>query len=109
MDLTLTVNLSPTDRALLTQIVTLLQTISKQEQHIMAVLDDLEAEVATNTTVEGSVATLIANLVAELQAAATDPARLTAILDTLKANDARLAALVVANTPAPPVPVPPPA
>ncbi len=107
MELILTVNLSPADRGLLTQIVALLQTISLKESQIMAITDDLEKEVAAQTTVEAGVEKLVANLAAAAAAAAPDNARLQAVLDTMTANDTRLAALVVANTPAPPIPVPP--
>ncbi len=107
MELILTVNLSPVDRGLLTQIVALLQTISIKESQIMAIADDLEKEVAAQTTVEAGVEKLVANLAAAAAAAAPNNARLQAVLDTMTANDTRLAALVVANTPAPPIPVPP--
>lgn len=77
------------------------------------VLSELEAEVANGTTVEGSVATLIGNLAAQAAAAAPDNARLQTVLATMQANDARLAALVVSNTPiaspAPVIPAPAPA
>lgn len=74
----------------------------------MSVLDDLESEVGTNTTVTGSVTTLIANITAQCSAAGSDTTRLAGVLATLEANDERLAALVAQNTPAPQVPVPPP-
>ena len=75
------------------------------------VLANLQAEVANNTTIEGSISTLIDNLVQEAAAAAPGNLALANVLGTLQANDANLAALVLANTPvASPAPViPPPA
>lgn len=67
----------------------------------MAVLDDLEAKVAANTTVVGSAVTLLTELKTELDAAIAsgDPARLQAISDKLGTDTQSLADAVVANTP----------
>lgn len=69
------------------------------ENRIMADLTGLTAEVARNTTVEGSALALIQGFAAQLAAAGTDPVKLQALQDTLKANDDSLAAAVAANTP----------
>ncbi len=67
-------------------------------------LDKLTAEVANNTSVEQSAVALLKNLKTELDAAIAsaptdDGAALQALSDTLGANDADLAAAVLANTP----------
>lgn len=77
---------------------------------IMSALDDLTAQVAAVTSVEQSAVTLIEGLAAKLAAAGTDPAKLTALQDSLKASSAALSAAILANTPAaPPSPAPVPA
>jgi hypothetical protein len=65
MELILTVNLSPTDRGLLTQIVALLQTISTQETKIMVAIDDLNTAL---TTLVANFTTLDTAIQAELVA-----------------------------------------
>lgn len=60
----------------------------------------ITASVTHNTDVVESALTLIANIKAELDAAGTDPVALAALSATLDAEDAKLAAAVVANTPA---------
>ena len=71
-----------------------------QGKSIMAVLDDLTAQVAQNTTVEGSAITLIQNIAAALAAAGTDPAKLADLQAQLKTSADSLAAAITANTPA---------
>ena len=66
----------------------------------LMVLDDLEAAVARETTVVDSVLALVSKLLADIEANKTDPVRLQAIVDTVRANDDKLSAAVVANTPA---------
>lgn len=79
-----------------------LQRISRLETHMAGELDDLTAEVSNNTTVEKSALALIQGFAAQLAAAGTDPVKLKALHDSLKANDDELAAAVAANTPATP-------
>src|SRR5215216_2667056 len=92
-----------------------LRKITNSEKVIMSVLDEIEAEVASNTSVVGSVETLVQNMTAKIQeqtdalaAAGVDTTRLQSVLDAIKSNDTRLGALVNTNTPAPPEPVPEP-
>jgi hypothetical protein len=77
----------------------------------MAALDDLEAEVAAETTVEGSAVLLLQRLGTELQGAinANDPARIQAITTALKQNADTLAAAVTAGTTIADAAAPPPA
>jgi ABC-type glycerol-3-phosphate transport system substrate-binding protein len=76
----------------------------------MAVLDELTADVEANSDVVASVEALVAGFAERLAAAiaaGADPAVLQALHDELTANTARLAAAVVAGTPAAPTPAPP--
>ena len=63
-------------------------------------LDALTAQVTANTDTEASAIVLLQNLHDLLIAAGTDPAKLTALADTLKTSKEALAAAIVANTPA---------
>ncbi len=89
---------------LLQQILQKLNSIQTEENKIMAVLDDLTAQVAQNTTVEGSALTLIQGLAAQLAAAGSNPTALAALQTQLKTSADALAAAVAANTPAAPAP-----
>ena len=69
-----------------------------------AELDALSAQVAASATVEASAITLIQGLAAQIAAAGTDPAKLSALTASLNASATALAAAVSANTPAAPAP-----
>jgi hypothetical protein len=79
-------------------------------------LEDLKAAVAAETTVGDSVVALLADISTRLNQALAngDTAALAALSTELTANQAKIAAAVLANTPAPtepapqPVPVDPP-
>lgn len=79
-----------------------LNIIYKQEITMSAELDALTAEVAQDTTVEASAVTLIQGLAAQITAAGTDPAKLSALTASLTASSTALASAVAANTPAAP-------
>jgi hypothetical protein len=66
----------------------------------MADLSVLTAQVTANTDVEASAIQLLANLSALLTAAKNDPVAVQALADQLKTSGDKLAAAVVANTPA---------
>ena len=66
---------------------------------IMKELDDLQAQVAQNTTIEGSAVELIQGLAAQIAAAGTDPAKLANLTSNLKSSADALAAAITANTP----------
>ena len=76
----------------------LLKQIQTKVNKIMATLDDLTAQVAANTSVEGSALTLIQGLAAQLAAAGSNPAALAALQAQLKTSADALAAAVAANT-----------
>lgn len=75
----------------------------------MTIAQDLEDEVAAQSTVIGSVETVVTNLVDAVRACGTDQAQLTRVLDAAVANKARLGALAAAGTPANPEAVASPA
>ena len=74
--------------------------LQQMESRLMALIDDLTAQVTANTDAEQSAVVLLGKLHDLLVAAGTDPAKLQAIKDTLKTSADALAAAVVANTPA---------
>jgi ABC-type transporter Mla subunit MlaD len=73
---------------------------NKKWRQIMADLESLTAQVEQNNTVIGSALALINGFAAQLAAAGTDPAKLQALQDSLKAQDDQLAEAVAKNTPA---------
>lgn len=76
----------------------------EHERKIMAILDELTAQVTKNNDTIESAITLLGNIKALLDAAGTDPVALKALSDSLGAEDDKLAAAIVANTPAAPAP-----
>lgn len=68
-------------------------------------MDDLTASVSRNTSVLGSMQTLVTGLRDQITAAGTDPAKLAAITASLTSAD-DLAQAVIDNTPAAPAPGP---
>ena len=78
--------------------------LNQLEIRIMALLDDIIADVQEETTVIESVVTLLTSLSDQLKAAGTDPVKLEALKVQIDANKKALADAVVANTPVPPTP-----
>lgn len=70
----------------------------------MAKIDEVIAEVQEEASVIDSAVTLLRNIKALLDAAGTDPAKLDQLKVMIDANTEKLAAAVVENTPAAPVP-----
>lgn len=79
-----------------------LSQLTKTGEIEMKNLQALTDEVAANTAIEKSAITLIQGLAAQIEEAKDDPAALDALVASLRANDADLAAAVAANTPAAP-------
>lgn len=75
----------------------------------MTIAQDLEDEVAAESTVITSVEQVVQNLVDAIKNAGTDQVKLKAVLDAAVANKTRLGALVAAGTPANPEAVASPA
>jgi len=80
----------------------LLVQLSRQENTLMATLDDVQADVTAQTTVVASAVTLLQGLSAQLAAAIAsgDLTKIQAIKDGIDANTTTLANAVAANTPA---------
>jgi hypothetical protein len=75
----------------------------KGEKHmtnIAQVMQDLQDEVASNTSVTTSATALIERLADEVENAQNDPGELQAIVDQLRTNGQSLSDAVSANTPA---------
>src|SRR3972149_7676669 len=80
----------------------MLYLIIKRQEIAMGIAQDLEDEVAAQSTVIGGVEVLVTNLIEEIRAAGTDKTKLEAVLVAAQANKTRLGALTAANTPANP-------
>jgi hypothetical protein len=77
-----------------------LYALHRKDKATMADLTALTASVTANTTVTGSVLTLLQGLSAQLKAAGTDPAALASLQSQIDANTAAMTAAVSTNTPA---------
>ena len=84
------------------KILTAINQLVTEEKKTMADLTALTEQVSSNTDVVNSAVVLIAGLADQLQAAASDPAAVQALADTLRTNNQALADAVAANTPAAP-------
>lgn len=65
-----------------------------------AAMARLTAAVAANTTVDGSILELVTRLAADIRENADNPAALNAMADQLEADNAKITAKVLENTPA---------
>ena len=81
--------------------------ILKELQRMSLELDNLTAQVKSNSDLLDSATVLINGIAARITAAGTDPAALAALTTELKAKDDLLAAAVLANTPVQPPSVTP--
>jgi hypothetical protein len=82
-------------------IIKLLQTTIQKENTLMATIQDLATEVASETTIDNSIVTLLDGIAAQLAAAQAsgDPAAIQTVLTSLQSNAAILTAAITANTP----------
>jgi hypothetical protein len=78
------------------------KTLATERKTLMAFIDDLEAKVAAESTVDDSIIALLNQIAQALKDAGVDPARQAAVLASLQANADKIAAAVTANTPAAP-------
>jgi len=80
--------------------IDLLKQILHKENQIMATIQDVQAAVAAESTVDDSIITLLNGIVQQLKdALATgNPAALDAVVQSIQANTAKLQAAVTANT-----------
>jgi len=84
----------------LDRILDALTELRKEQDVMSAELDAMTAEVTNATTVEESAIALIQGLATKIESLKTDPVALQGLADSLKTEDAKLAAAVTANTPA---------
>lgn len=103
INITLNVNF-PGIASGLAEILAAIKTLTRKVDTMSQEVDDMTAEVEAVKTVQASAVTLIVGLHDLLVAAGTDPAKLAALRNDLKASKDALAAAVVANTPAAPTP-----
>ena len=77
----------------------------------MATMQDIQAHIASQSTVEDSVVALLSQVSQQLKdaQAQNDPAAVQAVIDQIDANTQKLTDAVTANTPAAPVAVVTPA
>lgn len=73
---------------------------TQEIQKMAGEIDTLTAEVARNTEVDNSVVILVEGLAAKIEALKNNPVALQALADSLKASSDKVAAAVVAHTPA---------
>lgn len=86
----------------LSQLLLHMEQLTKQVKYMSANLDVLTASVKANTDAVESAIVLINGISARITAAGVDPVALKALTDELDTEDTKLAAAVVANTPAKP-------
>jgi hypothetical protein len=77
-----------------------IHAVKAEEDTMAATIQDVLTDVQAETTVEGSVITLLNSLSAQLLAANVPQATIDSIVGTLQSNTAALSAALAANTPA---------
>jgi ATP/maltotriose-dependent transcriptional regulator MalT len=82
------------------------ERLTRMEKRLMTAIDNLRAQVERNNSVTESAITLLQGIKTQLDnaIASGDPAAIQALSDTLGTETDKLAAAVVANTPAAPTP-----
>lgn len=80
-------------------ILSLLTKLMRKVDKMSAELDRLTAAVAAEKTADDSLIALVQGLAQQIRDNATDPAALTALADSLDADQAAIAAAVAENTP----------
>lgn len=101
---------SPSIHSKLDTIIGLLNQIITQEKAMAVDLTGLQAELTNNTNQTSSIIALVNGLAAQIAALiaggtdATTQAAINAVITSWQANDAALAAAVLANTPSAPPP-----
>lgn len=80
----------------------LLHELNIKVNILMATIQDVQAAVAAESSVDDSVVTLLQSIVQQLKdaQASNDPAALDAVVASIQANTKKLSDAVVANTPA---------
>ena len=76
-----------------------LDIIIRKEIHMSKELDELQAAVEENTTVDQSIMTLVDKMAATIESMKNDPVKLAAFAKALRDSSAATVAKVLANTP----------
>jgi hypothetical protein len=84
----------------LADLLSLLQSVQQQEVVMAADLKSLEKQITENTNAEQSAVALLNGLSDQLRQHMNDPIQIQKLADQLKQSSDKLAAAVVANTPA---------
>lgn len=84
-------------------VIRLLEAILRKEIKMATNIDELITDAQDESTVDDSVIALLNNISAQLAAAGTDQAKLDQLKTLIDGNKSKIAAAVVANTPAAPV------
>jgi hypothetical protein len=87
------------EREQLDRIEAALAKLTLQGTTMSKELDAIAAEVARNTTLEGSTVLLLDRMAEQISQLKNDPAKLQAFADSLRANNDKLAAALAQNTP----------
>jgi hypothetical protein len=90
----------------LDQILVKLGLIQAQEGKMAATIQNILDGVNQESTVDDSIITLLNNIAAQLAAGGVPQAQIDAVMSVIQANQAKVTAAVVANTPAAPPPAP---
>lgn len=80
------------------QMIWLLKASAEKEKHMSKELDELQAAVEENTTVDQSIMTLVDGMAAQIDALKNDPIQLAALAKALRDSSALTVAKVLANT-----------
>lgn len=83
----------------LDQLITQVAALQQTDTATAGDISDLKTAVTAENTLSNSIQTLVQGIAAQIQAAATDQAKLNAFADTLNQSSTELAAAVAANTP----------
>ena len=86
----------------------IINNMHQEEVAMTLELEELQKQVAENTSLEQSAIQLIEGIADQLEAAKDDPEKIAALTASLKGTATALAAAISANTPVEPVPEPEP-
>lgn len=88
------------------EILAQLRALSRKEDRMAATIQDILDGVNAESTVDDSIIALLQNIADQLKNAGVPQAQIDAIMTVVNANQAKIAAAVLANTPAAPAPTP---
>ena len=86
------------------KIIEMLKVSAAKEKHMSKEMDELQAAVEENTTVDQSIMTLVDKMASSIESMKNDPVKLAAFAKALRDSSALTVAKVLANTPQEPPP-----